>query len=91
MTSVPWGPWNGWSWYWLILNSAWVVGFFYGEFFNLTRGQVGNTFSAQIWRMESFVPGQSVWSWSAVHFLVAATIGILLLWLLGHFVLGIWL
>lgn len=85
------GGWNGWSWYWLAwFTVMFPVTFFVPEMYALLTGHSENTLSAQIWRLEGFVPGQSVWAWSAVHFLLAGIIGLLLVWLLGHFVLGIW-
>lgn len=85
------GGWNAWSWYWL----TWFVlcfpaTFFIPEMYALLTGHAENTLSAQIWRLEGFVPGQPFTSWSAVHFLIGGVIAVLLIWLLGHFVLGIW-
>lgn len=82
--------WNAWSWYWLSLCSAWFLGFAAVEFPMLATGHGENTLSAQIWRLEQFVPDQSVSQWSAMHFLIGGAIALLLVWLLGHFVLGIW-
>lgn len=83
--------WNAWSWYWL----AWFVftfpvAFFGPELYALLSGHPENTLSAQIWRMQGFIPGQSIVNWGAVHFLIAGILGVLLVWLFGHFVLGIW-
>jgi hypothetical protein len=91
MTAGPWGPWNAWSWYWL----AWFVltfpvTFLGPELYALWSGHSENTLSAQIWRLEGFIPGQSIWAWSFAHVLIGGIIGTLLVWLLGHFVLGIW-
>ena len=82
--------WNWASWYWLTLCGAWFVGFCAVEFPALLTGHPENTLSAQIWRLEGFIPGQSVWQWTAVHFLIGGAILVLLVWLIGHFVLGVW-
>ena len=82
--------WNFWSWYWLILCGLWFVGFCMVEFPMLASGHGENTLSAQIWRLEGFLPGQTVMHWTALHFLIGGAIALLLVCLLGHFVFGVW-
>ena len=86
-------PWNAWSWYWL----AWFVvtfpvAFLVPEMIALASRHPENTLSAQIWRLEGFLPGHAgpVWNWTALHILIGGVLAVLLLWLIGHFVLGIW-
>lgn len=85
--------WNGWSWYWLIwFIVAFPVAFLVPELIALASGHPENTLSAQIWRLEGFLPGHAgvVWHWTALHFLIGGVLAILLVWLIGHFTLGIW-
>jgi hypothetical protein len=83
-------PWNFWSWYWLILCGAWFVGFCAVEFPMIATGHGENTLSAQVWRLEGFLPGQSVIDWGAAHFLIGGALIVVFLWLIGHFVWGLW-
>lgn len=85
--------WNGASWYWLIwFIVAFPLAFLVPELIALASGHPENTLSAQIWRLEGFLPGHAgvVWHWTALHFLIGGVLAILLVWLIGHFTLGIW-
>jgi hypothetical protein len=81
---------NGWSVYWL----CWFCGAFFAflipEVYALAAGHDENTLSAQIWHLESLTPGQHIWQWSAAHWLIGGMLAVTLVWLIGHFLFGIW-
>lgn len=80
---------NAFSWYWL----AWVFfGFLAPEAYTLTLGNKSDSLSANVWRLESVVPGQwvPVWSWTFLHVICAGILGTLFAWTLIHLVFGIW-
>jgi hypothetical protein len=79
-----------WSAYWLgwfILT--FVVGFLPAEIYALATN-TQHTLSWTIWHLEGFLPGQSVVNWTAVHVLVGGALLLVLGWLIGHLVFGIW-
>ena len=78
-----------WSHYWQYGALAVLVYFGVGEGYTLATNWQ-NTLSANIWRMEDFMPGQSVINWSAVHFLFIGVLFVIDIWLLGHFGWGLW-
>lgn len=85
--------WDGWSWYWLIwFVITFPVAFLVPEIYNIASGRPQDTLSAQIWRLEQFLPRQAgpIWSWTAMHFLIGGVLAVLLIWLIGHFVAGVW-
>ena len=83
--------WNAWSWYWLCWLIVTVpVGFLIPEVYALASGHSENTLSAQVWRLEQFVPDQHIWQWSAAHILIGGCLAVILLWMMIHFVFGIW-
>jgi hypothetical protein len=78
---TPYGPWNWWSFYWLLI--WFFLGFGVPETISLIKNS-NNTLSAQVWHLEgNFGPP---WTWNAVHFLLAAGF----IWLAGHFIYHIW-
>ena len=81
---------NGWSWYWLGWFLTAVAAFLGPELYALASNHPENTLSAQVWRLEQIAPGQHVWQWTALHVLIGGLLGVLLVWLLGHLLLGIW-
>lgn len=82
---------NGWSWYWLCWFIASIVVAFLGpELYALFTGHPENTLSAQVWRLEQALPCQHVWQWTALHILIGGVLLVLLVWLIGHLVFGIW-
>jgi hypothetical protein len=81
---------NGWSIYWVVWAGAVFVSFAAPEFWALATGHSENTLSQNLWRLEQFLPGQHVWQWSALHFLIGGALLVLLVWLIGHLVFGIW-
>lgn len=81
---------NGWSWYWLIWFMASFALFIVPESIALATHHVENTLSAQVWRLEGLQNGQPIWQWTALHVLVGGALAVVLLWLVGHFVLGFW-
>jgi hypothetical protein len=82
---------NGWSWYWLCWFIFFVpVSFLIPELFELGTGHPENTLSANVWRLEKWMPGQDLGHWTALHVLVGGCLAVLLIWLLGHLVFGLW-
>lgn len=82
---------NAWSWYWL----WWAVlsllgGFLVPECWALFAKHPENTLSAQIWKLQGVQPGEpfDITKWSAGHFLIGGLLILLFLWLIFHFVFG---
>jgi hypothetical protein len=76
--------------YWSLWAFLLTTGFLVPEIWMLMAGRPQDTLSAQIWRLEQFSPGQSIWAWNAFHFLFIGGLLLLDLWLLGHFGFGKW-
>lgn len=76
--------------YWLAWFAASFLTFIGPEVYVLVTGRSQLTLSAYIWRMEELVPDQPIWLWPAAHFLIGGALGIVLIWLIGHFLFGIW-
>lgn len=76
--------------FWLVWFATSVVSFMAMEFTMIAQKRFQDTLSAQVWRLEQFLPGDNLWQWTAVHVLIGGALGVLLIWLLLHFVLGIW-
>lgn len=76
--------------YWALWAVMLTTGFLVPETCMLIAGRPQDTLSAQIWRIEQFVPGQSVWAWNAFHFLFIGALLLLDIWLIGHFGFGKW-
>ena len=76
------------SWYWLIWA---IIGFFPVEIYGLIRNSQ-DTLSYQIWHLESINLGDpwifSQWTW--VHWTLGAVWFFGFIWLMGHFIFGIW-
>ena len=81
---------NGWSWFWTAWFAVSFAAFLIPEIWALVTGHPENTLSAQIWRLESLKAGQHVWQWTAAHWLIGGVLAVVLIWLLFHFVAGIW-
>jgi hypothetical protein len=81
---------NGWSWYWLAWFSVLVTAFLGPELYALATGHSENTLSANVWRLEQSLPGENLWQWTALHVLIGGCLAVLLIWLLGHLVFGLW-
>jgi hypothetical protein len=82
---------NFWSIYWLCWFIAFLpVSFLVPELYVLAIGQPENTLSANVWRLEQWLPGQNLWQWTALHVLIGGCLAVLLVWLLGHLVFGLW-
>lgn len=78
--------WNAWSFYWIFV--WFLLGFGLPEFIAL-RKNPEDTLSYQVWHLEGWgLRGlaQNPLSWSFAHYLVAVG----MVWLLGHFVYGLW-
>lgn len=76
--------------YWTVWFFASFVSFAIPEFWALATGHPENTLSENWWQLEQFLPGQDIMHWTAIHYLLGITLLILLVWLIGHLVFGIW-
>lgn len=76
--------------YWGTWFALLVTSFLVPEIWMLAAGRPQDTLSAQIWRLEAFVPGQAVPAWNAFHVLFAGALLVFDVWLLAHFTLGWW-
>lgn len=81
---------NGWSWYWLGWLTVSVVAFAVPEGYALASGQYQNTLSENVWRLEELAPSQHLTQWHAAHILIGGVLILVLGWLIGHLVFGIW-
>lgn len=81
---------NGWSSYWAAWFGVAFAAFLIPEVWALFTRHPENTLSAQIWRLEQLKAGQHVWQWTAAHWLIGGILAVVLIWLLFHFVAGIW-
>lgn len=71
---------------WFVVSVGWFLGMeIWALIFNWR-----DTLSANIWRMERFVPGQPIGHWTFAHLMFIGLLGLLFLWLLGHFAMGWW-
>ena len=78
-----------WHKYWLVWFAVSFGAFIVPEVYALCTN-ARNTLSWSLWDLEQFTPGQTIAHWTAVHFLVGGVLFVTLLWLIGHFVFGIW-
>lgn len=76
--------------YWLVWFIGWFTSFAVPETIALAVGKPQDTLSAAIWRLEQFQQGQSVWRWTAPHFLFTGAFILLTVWLIGHFGWRLW-
>jgi hypothetical protein len=82
---------TGWTWYWAIwFLVTFPVAFLVPELYAIFSGHPENTLSNQVWKIETFMPGQSIVNWTAMHVLVGGVLALVLLWLVGHFTFGLW-
>lgn len=83
--------WDAWSHYWLWWTVATFVAFIVPELWALASGHPERTLSAQVWRLEGILQRNApVVQWTAVHFLLGGMFVVVFVWLIGHFVAGIW-
>lgn len=81
---------TGWQKYWLLwFIVTFPVGFLIPELFAVCTDW-RNTLSASIWDLEGMVPGQPLDKWGSAHILIGGVLLVLLVWLIGHLVFGIW-
>lgn len=79
------------AWYWLVWFILSIpVAFLIPELIMLAKHRPEDTLSAQVWRLEQFLPGQQLWQWTALHFLLGGIIALMFVWLIGHFLWGLW-
>lgn len=76
--------------FWAVWFGTSVLTFMVVEFWALAARRPQDTLSAQVWRLEQMAPGESLWQWTALHVLVGGALFVLLAWLIGHFVFGLW-
>lgn len=74
--------------YWSIYLPTMAALFLGPEFWALGHGRPQDTLSEYIWHFEKLQPGQSVWQWSAVHFLLTGILGTFALWAFVHLAFG---
>lgn len=80
---------TGWQKWWAIWASVSFLSFIVPELvaaFTDPR----NTLSWTVWDLEGGSPGDSITKWTATHVLVGGALLVVLLWLIGHLVFGIW-
>lgn len=80
---------RSWHLFWLYWFLCWFSVFLVAEIYALCTDW-RRTLSAAVWNFERFVPGQSVWKWSAGHLLFCGVMVLVFVWLTGHFALGLW-
>jgi hypothetical protein len=80
----------GWSPYWLAWFLTSITAFLIPELWALMSGHTERTLSANVWALEHLMPGESLWRWTAIHVLVGGSLILVLGWLIGHLVFGIW-
>jgi hypothetical protein len=80
---------TGWHRYWLIWFVVSFLAFAIPEGIALFTDW-RNTLSASIWDLEGLVPGQPLDKWGTAHVLIGGMLALILIWLIGHLVLGIW-
>ena len=66
--------------YWVVVWG--LLGFGLPEGIALGTGHPEWTLSETVWRLFDVIPGQTLWQWSIVHFLLFAA----MTWLMIHFV-----
>lgn len=81
---------NAWSKYWLTWFFVSFVAFIVPEVWALITGHDENTLSENVWRLEKIPTGGSLWHWTALHVLLGGSLLVVLVWLIGHLVFGIW-
>lgn len=76
--------------YWRVWLIFMTTSFLVAELWMLAAHRPQDTLSANVWRWESFLPGQNVMHWTFVHFALIVGLLVLDFWLLGHFGWGLW-
>ena len=77
--------------YWLAWFLLSFLAFAIPETWALVTGRYSNTLSAAIWDLEQFRPGAvGPLGWTATHVLVGGVLALVLVWLIGHLVFGLW-
>lgn len=82
-------PGKGWGLYWLIWFAVACATFLGPEIYALATNW-RNTLSNAIWHAEKLVPGQGIGQWTFAHLMFIGVLGLVFVWLLGHFALGWW-
>jgi hypothetical protein len=80
---------NAWGWYWTSWFTVSVAAFLGPELYSLATKN-GQSLSQKVWDLEQASPGAPIWQWSALHYLIAALLAALLIWLLFHLTFDIW-
>jgi hypothetical protein len=76
--------------YWTLWFLASFVTFIIPEVWAIATN-AKNTLSWTFWNLEKFNPGNdTLSSWTALHFLIGGVLGVLLVWLTGHLIFGMW-
>lgn len=75
------------NWFWGIFATIGLL----GETYGLASGNYAFTLSETLWRAFDILPGQTFRQWTAAHVLFAVLwLGVVVVWLSGHFILGWW-
>lgn len=75
--------------YWLIWFVVMLTTFLVPELYSIVTKRFGGTLSDTIWRMEDLVPNQSIWKWTAGHYLFTFGFILIVVWLIAHFGWGL--
>ena len=77
--------------YWLCWFIGWFTSFIIPELYAIAQGNVANTLSGTIWKLEQIESGHEwPWQWTLAHILFTGAFFTLAVWLSGHFGWGIW-
>lgn len=75
--------------YWLVWFLSVFTTFIVPEVWWLVNNKY-LTLSWTLWHLEDFIPGEGIQHWTAAHFLIGGVLLVLLVWLIGHLVIGWW-
>ena len=81
---------TGWHRYWAIWAAVMFLTFAIPEAIALITTQGRGTLSVAFWQLEGLEPGQPLDKWGSAHVLIGGFLTLVLIWLIGHLVLGIW-
>ncbi|MEA5453313.1 hypothetical protein SPF06_01125 [Sinomonas sp. JGH33] len=78
-----------WQVYWSIWACGSFLTFLGPEIYALCTN-VENTLSFTVWDLEGGQPGDPITKWTSTHVLFGGVLTVVLLWLIGHLVFGVW-
>ena len=80
---------TAWQRYWLVWATVSFLTFL-GPELVAAFSDPRNTLSWTVWDFEGGQPGDPVDLWTSTHVLFGGILTVVLLWLIGHLVFGIW-